>query len=141
MTLKNRRLLHERLVFAVNFATEIPRAALHKSAKRLRLFRCRAVAKPLCVAFVLNTLSAAPALAHRALSMPWLRWFGVCSYSLYLWHPPVQELAMVMGLPRWGAFGAAVALGAASFYLFEDPLRKYIRDRGQTRLSSAVGSP
>lgn len=98
------------------------------------------VAKPLCVALVLNTLSAAPALAHRALSMPWLRWFGVCSYSLYLWHPPVQELAMAMNLPRWIALAAAVALGAASFYLFEDPLRKYIRDRRQVPLAPVARS-
>lgn len=87
------------------------------------------VAKPLCLAFVINTMSSAPALAIRALSMGWLRWFGVCSYSLYLWHPPIQELANAMSLPHWLAFAIAVALGALSFYFFETPMRNIIRDR------------
>ncbi|ADJ45548.1 acyltransferase [Amycolatopsis mediterranei S699] len=62
----------------------------------------------------------------KALAWPPLRWVGLISYSLYLWHWPVFVLLSpeLDGLPRTGAV-LAVSLGLATLskYLVEDPIR------------------
>ncbi|WP_017540940.1 acyltransferase family protein [Nocardiopsis halophila] len=65
----------------------------------------------------------------RALSWRPLRWLGLVSYSLYLWHWPVIVLLSPerTGLEGWArtavVAAAAVALAALSKYLVEDPIR------------------
>lgn len=88
------------------------------------------IAKPLFVAVMLNTLALAPRILHTGLQASWLRWLGVCSYSLYIWHPVVLELSMTVSPSRWIALSVALIAGAASFFIIEDPLRKLIRNRG-----------
>jgi peptidoglycan/LPS O-acetylase OafA/YrhL len=86
------------------------------------------IVKTFCLAAMVNTLHAAPARVHQALSASWLRWFGICSFSLYLWQQPLYHWVSDGLMNRYLAFGAAVAVGAMSFYFFEKPMRERIRN-------------
>jgi peptidoglycan/LPS O-acetylase OafA/YrhL len=63
------------------------------------------------------------------LAWPPLRWAGLISYSLYLWHWPVfvllsPERTGLDGLPRTLAvFAVSIGLATLSKYLVEDPIR------------------
>ena len=64
------------------------------------------------------------------LSLPPLRWIGIISYGLYLWHWPVIVLMTDAntGLSGWPLKGAQVgtmlALATASYVLVERPIRR-----------------
>jgi hypothetical protein len=67
-------------------------------------------------------------LVGRALGWRPLRWIGVRSYGIYLWHYPVIVLTTpasgVIGLPRAaGQIAASVALAALSWKFVEEPIR------------------
>jgi len=84
---------------------------------------------PLLLAVAVNYLDSAPALLLRLLSLPLLRWFGFCSYSLYMWQQPFYKAMTLYGLaPAW-ALGLALLAGTGAFYLFEHPLRRYWNQR------------
>lgn len=78
---------------------------------------------PLLLAVSVNYLDSAPALLLRFLSLRALRWFGLCSFSLYMWQQPFYKAMALYGLPRTAALALALAAGAAMFYVFEDPVR------------------
>jgi len=71
----------------------------------------------------------------RALDLAPLRWVGVRSYGIYLWHWPVFVL-LIAAFPSWertggsgwllGAVAAAITMGAAilSFRFLEQPVRR-----------------
>ncbi len=66
-----------------------------------------------------------------ALSNPPLRWIGMISYGLYLWHWPTYVLMTDVTTGLSGASLVAARLGAtlfaatASFYVIERPIRRY----------------
>lgn len=68
----------------------------------------------LCLGCALALLGWAPRWPS-VLSWGWLRWFGVRSYGMYLWHYPLIILAGMTALPdpvaRW--VGIALGIGAA----------------------------
>lgn len=71
------------------------------------------------------------------LAWPPLRWLGLISYSLYLWHWPV--FVLLSGLTGWtrtiAVCALSIALATASKYLVEDPIRFRARwARGRTGL-------
>ncbi len=43
-------------------------------------------------------------LLSEALSLKWLRYVGIVSFSVYLWHMPVIYLVRKTSLVKWGAF-------------------------------------
>lgn len=90
---------------------------------------------PLCLAFAVNYLHALPGLLLRALATPWLRWFGRCSFSLYLWQQPFFAGVAKGTLHPAPGLLAALAAGALSFYVFEDPLRRYLNRKWTQRAS------
>lgn len=69
------------------------------------------------------------------LSTPTLRWLGLRSYSLYLWHLPIISLMLFQfpgTMPMWlrSSFGILLSLGAAelSYRFIEQPFLR-LRDR------------
>lgn len=86
------------------------------------------VVLPAALALLVNSLTVAPKLFLAGLSARWLTWLGTISFSLYIW----QELLLWIAMREKISFGLAAALsivvGAGSFYLFEQPLRRIIRN-------------
>lgn len=81
---------------------------------------------PLMLAVALNYLDSAPVPVLRCLSLAPLRWFGLCSFSLYMWQQPFYKAMALYGLPRAAALSLALLAGAGMFYLFEQPVRRYL---------------
>ena len=95
---------------------------------------------PLMLAVSVNYLDSAPSLLLHVLSLRVLRWFGLCSFSLYMWQQPFYKAMALYGLPRAAALGLALVVGAAMFYLFEQPVRRYLNQAWRNRRNSAVSA-
>jgi peptidoglycan/LPS O-acetylase OafA/YrhL len=93
---------------------------------------------PLLLAVAVNYLDCAPARLLRLLSLPLLRWFGLCSYSLYMWQQPFYKAMTLYGLSRPMALALALAAGTGAFYLFEHPVRRYLNRTWQRHLTRPV---
>ncbi|MEP6789937.1 MAG: acyltransferase [Ramlibacter sp.] len=81
----------------------------------------------LLIALSINSLDQAYAWARRFLASRLVAWFGLVSYSLYIWQQPFYY-----SIARYGALpmlAGAVATGAAIFYLYERPLRNWLNAR------------
>lgn len=81
---------------------------------------------PLLLAVAVNYLDSAPMSVLRFLSLKPLRWFGLCSFSLYMWQQPFYKALALYGLPRTAALVLAMIVGASMFYFFERPVRLYL---------------
>jgi peptidoglycan/LPS O-acetylase OafA/YrhL len=119
------------LVLAAMAAVMLASAVMGQEAPRLLLY----VLLPSTLALGVNVLHAAPAWLRNVLGAPWLVWFGVTSYSLYLWQQPFFRLQATDALNRSSAFAlvCAIAVAAASYYGFERPARQWIRGLGARR--------
>ncbi|MGH3249414.1 MAG: acyltransferase family protein [Trebonia sp.] len=105
----------------------------------LWLYRGGLLAHSLACALLVGLCVRAPqSLVAKALAWRPLRWLGLISYSLYLWHWPVIVLlaAQRTGLGGWSqaVVVCAVSIGLATLskYLVEDPIRfraKWARGR------------
>ncbi len=78
-------------------------------------------------------------LVGRALGWAPLRWIGVRSYGIYLWHYPVIVLttapnAKPTPVEAIGQIAASVLLAALSWQLIEEPIRHGAIGRSWTRL-------
>jgi peptidoglycan/LPS O-acetylase OafA/YrhL len=86
-----------------------------------------------------------------ALSSPVLRWIGVRSYAIYLWHWPIIQLTQpefhphLSGLPlNVARIAATVVISALSYTYVERPIRTHgFTDylRGGARRATTVGRP
>ena len=94
---------------------------------------------PLLLAVSINYVGSAPALLRNALSVGGLRWFGICSFSVYVW----QQLAYVAYqnhlLQRQLAGVIGILVGVVAFYLYEDPVRRWLN--GERRTNAAAAAP
>ncbi|WP_026929794.1 acyltransferase family protein [Glycomyces tenuis] len=103
------------------------------------LFTGGLFAHSLLAAVLIALVAAGPEMAvSKLLSQRPLRWLGLVSYSLYLWHWPVIVLLSpeATGLDGWSwtatVCAVSIALAALSKYLVEDPIRfraGWARDR------------
>jgi len=102
----------------------------------------------LCTALVIAAGVTPGTLTARALGIGPLRWLGVRSYGIYLWHYPVIVLTAPGGNPDGAApsglrqvltAGACVAAAALSWALVEDPIRSRRRPQLPRWVRSAAG--
>lgn len=84
---------------------------------------------PLMAAFTVNHADDLPEFFKKILSFRMLRWFGKCSFSIYLWQQPFYLLFVHHGAPRVLCLPIAIALGFASFRFIENPFRIYLNGR------------
>jgi peptidoglycan/LPS O-acetylase OafA/YrhL len=81
----------------------------------------------LLIALSINSLDQVYAFVRRLLSSRSVAWFGLVSYSVYIWQQPFYY-----SIDRYGALpmlAGAIATGAAVFYLYERPLRAWLNAR------------
>jgi peptidoglycan/LPS O-acetylase OafA/YrhL len=91
---------------------------------------------PLLLAVSINYLDCAPGLLHRALALRPLRWFGICSFSMYIWQQLFYDAYLHGDLQRQVAGLLAVIVAAAAFYLYEDPVRRRLNNGSRKVISS-----
>jgi peptidoglycan/LPS O-acetylase OafA/YrhL len=94
----------------------------------------------LLLAFAINTIDLAPKAALSALSFQPLAQIGIWSYSLYLWKQPFYKVAEIA--PWWATpvlMATMFAATVVSFYVVEQPARRYINGLNQFRKRAAVG--
>jgi peptidoglycan/LPS O-acetylase OafA/YrhL len=100
-------------------------------------------AVPDAMKYTLGTMALAVAVtgaphAHflfkNMLSCAPVRWFGLASYSMYLWQQPFALTQM----PRTVALSGAILCGAVSFYLVEAPLRRMLTQRREGMKAATI---
>ena len=74
------------------------------------------------IAFGIATIDQAPPFVLKLMSLPWLRWIGLVSFSLYLWQQPFAKIPDSGPLFIPAVFACAIL----SFYLIEKPTRRYL---------------
>lgn len=84
----------------------------------------------------------------RLLDMPWLRWVGTRSYSIYLWHWPIFALTrpeLDLPLDQWPVLalrlGLTALLAEISYRFVEAPIRAGALGRAWTKVRSPVAVP
>lgn len=94
------------------------------------------------LAISVNTLYTAPGWVIRILSLPPLRWFGICSYSIYIWQQPFYFLRRYTDWEYANLAGvvAAVVVASCSYYLFENPMRMWLSGRKNPPLAPTTES-
>lgn len=77
-------------------------------------------------ALAVNLLEGAPRWIKAALSLRPLRQLGIWSFSIYLWQQPFYLYVHRAGLNPLLGVGLAILTGIASFYLLENPARRFL---------------
>lgn len=83
---------------------------------------------PLLLSFAVNHLQVASQWFQRVLLFRPLRTMGLWSYSIYLWQQPFFKGAYMLPGGKFTGFLIAIAAGALSYYVIEQPLRNYINN-------------
>lgn len=96
---------------------------------------------PILAAYAVNHVDQMATWFRAGLSNAVLRWFGLCSFSLYLWQMPFYLLVKHHGGLAWLNLAGAVVLGAISFYGFEDPVRERLNRWWAQRYVAEVVQP
>ena len=78
---------------------------------------------PLCLAFSLVYLDRLPTPLRNLLSAKWLGYFGISSFSLYIWQQPFFALMGKYQLHPAVAFAGAITTAALSFFCYENRIR------------------
>lgn len=95
---------------------------------RFNLWNASIIAAPIFAAIAVNYADNFPVFVKRFLSIAPLRWFGICSFSIYLWQAPFYSMVHE-GTPKYVGAVLAIVAGAISFYGFENPVRIYLNGR------------
>jgi peptidoglycan/LPS O-acetylase OafA/YrhL len=104
----------------------------------------RHVVPPFMLALAINHIGQTYAWVLRMLSSRVLVFFGLWSYSLYLWHPMVMQPMDWLPGGIFGCFVLAMVMGLASYYLLERPARMWLNENwkaGTDGSDRAIGMP
>jgi peptidoglycan/LPS O-acetylase OafA/YrhL len=100
---------------------------------------------PACLGTALLIAYGAEAMTARLLSLPPLRWLGLISYSLYLWHWPLISFyrgeveGMLSTTALLGLTAAMLAAAVLSYRFIERPMRERFRTGGRPLVIVAAG--
>lgn len=83
----------------------------------------------IALGITVNHLDSIPPWLVRILTNKITRWFGLCSFSLYMWQQIFFEYIWVIPGGRLSALALVLCTGAASYYWFENPARQAINKR------------
>jgi len=101
-----------------------------------RLYHGGFILFALCVALVLTAMvQPTDSPLHRLLCLRPIRWIGMVSYGVYLWHWPIAVALSPARMASWGwpidgwrlaivRLAATFAIAAVSFYFVEKPIRE-----------------
>jgi peptidoglycan/LPS O-acetylase OafA/YrhL len=106
--------------------------------KSLPLALASSALATMLMAFAVVMLDRSPIWFRNMLSAPWLRQIGLWSYSLYLWQQPFYKMNRDGLAPTPLLVAGAVLCALASFYLVENPARRWLNQR--IRVPVAVGA-
>jgi len=81
---------------------------------------------PVLLAFAVNHLSDMPVFLRKVLSNSIVRYFGLWSYSIYLWQQLFFENAWRFPGGKFTAVILAILTGVVSYYFLEQPVRRWI---------------
>jgi len=90
----------------------------------------------LLIALSINSLEQGYAFMQRFLNTRLIAWFGIVSYSLYIWQQPFYY-----SIDHYGAvtmLAGAIVVGAVISYVYEQPIRAWLNAR---RTSTAATVP
>jgi peptidoglycan/LPS O-acetylase OafA/YrhL len=93
---------------------------------------------PLLLAVSINYIAESPDWLRRLLSSQVLGWLGRCSFSLYLWQQPFFVKYLDHSMAQIPALLCGLLAGIASFYLFEDPIRRRLNSMWSARRKKAA---
>lgn len=74
------------------------------------------------------TAKAPPRVLAQSLALPVMQWIGARSYSIYLWHWPVIQVANHHGPVRawWGGWLVTMVLAEVTYRSVEGPVRRWL---------------
>lgn len=104
-------------------------AAITFNPRYAFLWNVSILVAPVLAAVAVNHAENFPALIKQWMSLRILRWFGVCSFSIYLWQMPLFSRMLDGTISKPLGLVLGVALGTLSFYCFENPVRLYLNRR------------
>ncbi len=84
---------------------------------------------PLLLGIAANHLKDASGALQKVLTFAPMQLLGLMSYSIYLWQQIFYKLYYVLPGGAFTGFLLSIVVGAASYYFFEQPVRKYINQR------------
>jgi peptidoglycan/LPS O-acetylase OafA/YrhL len=84
---------------------------------------------PILLAFSLNHVTEIHALFRKVFELKAIRLMGTWSFSIYLWQQLFYSYKWLIPFQPVGGIMVSIIVGALSFYLFENPVRRWINNR------------
>jgi len=84
---------------------------------------------PMLLALTVNHLADMPVFVLKILSNSVIRFFGLWSYSIYLWQQIFYENAWRFPGGKFTAVLLAIVTGVVSYYFLEQPVRRWINNK------------
>ena len=84
---------------------------------------------PILLAFTLNHITEVHTLLRKIFELKAIRLMGTWSFSIYLWQQLFYSYKWLIPFQPIGGIAISIIVGALSFYLFENPVRRWINNR------------
>ena len=84
---------------------------------------------PILLGIAINHLQASAPAIRKILCFAPLRWLGILSFSIYLWQQVFYKLYYALPGGALTGFVLSILFGAGSYFVIENPARRYINNR------------